>query len=52
MGGTGLMRRTGPFGEYAPKRGATLLNDVTFENYHQFRSDSRILIGNIPVPTQ
>jgi hypothetical protein len=51
MGGMGLMRRTGPFGEYAPTRGATLLNDVTFENYHQFRSDSRILTGNIPAPT-
>ena len=33
-----------------PIPGATLLNDVTFDNYHQFRSESRILTGNIPVP--
>jgi len=50
MGGMGLMRRIGPFGKYARTRKATLLNDVTFDNYHQFRSDSRILTGNIPAP--
>jgi hypothetical protein len=45
MGGTAVL-------ESDPIPGVTLLNDVTFDNYHQFRSDSRILIGNIPVPTQ
>ncbi|MGA3045638.1 MAG: hypothetical protein ABSD67_03395 [Terracidiphilus sp.] len=28
---------------------ATLLNDVTFEDYHLFRSESRILTGVIPI---
>jgi hypothetical protein len=36
--------------ESDPIPGAALLNDVTFDNYHQFRSESRILIGNIPTP--
>ena len=29
---------------------ATLLNDVTFADYHLFRSDSRILSGDVPLP--
>ena len=29
---------------------AVSLNDVTFSNYHLFRSDSRILTGDVPAP--
>jgi VWFA-related protein len=36
------------FKVYGPYK--TLLNDVTFANYHLFRSESRILPGFIPVP--
>jgi hypothetical protein len=50
MGETGSMGVPGPFGEPTLAPDAPLLNDMTFENYHQFRSDSRILMGNIPVP--
>jgi hypothetical protein len=50
MGDMRFMGGTDPFGEYAPSPEATLLNDVTFEDYHQFRADSRILTGNIPAP--
>ncbi len=50
MGDMRFMSGTDPLGEYTPGPEATLLNDVTFENYHQFRSDSRILTGNIPAP--
>jgi hypothetical protein len=39
-----------PFGRPTPLSDATLLNDVTFGDYHQFRSDSRILTGNFPAP--
>jgi hypothetical protein len=52
MGDMRFMGGTDPLGEYAPSPEATLLNDVTFENYHQFRSESRILTGNIPAPTR
>ena len=31
---------------------STLLNDVTFADYHQFRATSRILTGNIPTSNQ
>lgn len=41
--------RTDPFGGFAPPP-APLLNDVTFDNYHQFRSESRILPGVVPAP--
>ncbi len=47
MGAKGLLLRTDPFGEFAPPE-SPLLNDVTFDNYHQFRSESRILTGAIP----
>ena len=47
MGASELMRTIGP-GEYAPSPEATLLNDVTFGDYRVFRSESRILIGDIP----
>ena len=49
MGETGLRLRTDPFGEFAPPP-SPLLNDVVFDNYHQFRSESRILPGVIPNP--
>jgi hypothetical protein len=49
MRGMGIMG-VYPFTRSASTSDTTLLNDMTFENYHQFRSDSRILIGNIPVP--
>ena len=42
MGDTALRLRTDPFGGFAAPA-APLLNDVTFDNYHQFRSDIRIL---------
>jgi hypothetical protein len=47
MGTKRSLRVRGLFGEFAPPE-ATLLNDVTYGNYHQFRSESRILTGNIP----
>ena len=34
----------------APTSHATLLNDVTFGDYHLFGSDARILTGNVPAP--
>lgn len=40
-----------PFGGLSPTgEAALLLNDVTFEDYHLFRSESRILTGDIPAP--
>jgi hypothetical protein len=48
---TGSMGVPGPFGESTSAPDTPHLNDVTFDNYHQFRSESRILTGNIPVPT-
>jgi hypothetical protein len=50
MGETGSMGVPGPFGESTSAPDAPLLNDVTFDNYHQFRSESRILTGNVSVP--
>jgi hypothetical protein len=50
MGGTGSMGVPGPFGELTLAPDAPLLNDVTFDNYHQFRSESRILPGVISAP--
>jgi hypothetical protein len=44
MGGAAVL-------EPDPIPGATLLNDVIFDNYHQFRSESRILTGVIPAPS-
>jgi hypothetical protein len=41
MSGTAIL-------ESDPVPAAPLLNDVTFDNYHQFRSESRILPGIIP----
>ena len=38
------------FKVYGPFK--TVLNDVKFDNYHLFRSESRILPGFIPVPNQ
>jgi hypothetical protein len=46
----GLSDGMGPFGLSVRTPEATLLNDVTFEDYHLFRSSSRILTGNIPAP--
>jgi hypothetical protein len=48
---TGSMGVPGPFGESTSAPDTPHLNDVTFDNYHQFRSESRILTGNIPAPT-
>ncbi|HEX6494355.1 MAG TPA: hypothetical protein VF018_02645, partial [Acidobacteriaceae bacterium] len=39
-----------PFGRPTPTSDATLLNDVTFEGYHLFRADARILTRNVPTP--
>jgi hypothetical protein len=39
-----------PFTTSPSKGNTTLLNDMTFDNYHQFRSESRILSGIIPTP--
>jgi hypothetical protein len=50
IGETGSMGAPGLLGESTSAPDTPLLNDVTFENYHQFRSESRILIGNIPLP--
>jgi hypothetical protein len=47
MRGMGIMD-VYPFGRATPTSHVTLLNGMTFENYHQFRSESRILTGNIP----
>ena len=46
----GLMGGIGPFGPPGPTPEATLLNDVTFGDYHLFRSESHILTGIFPVP--
>ncbi len=50
LAATGLFNGMGPLGRPAQNPEDTLLNDVTFDNYHQFRSDSRILTGDIPTP--
>jgi hypothetical protein len=47
---TGSMGVPGPFGESTSAPDTPHLNDVTFDNYHQFRSESRILSGFIPAP--
>jgi hypothetical protein len=47
---TGSMGVLGPFGESTSAPDTPHLNDVTFDNYHQFRSESRILSGYVPVP--
>jgi hypothetical protein len=36
----------------APNSEDTLMNDVTFEDYHLFRSDLRIFPGDLPTPDQ
>ncbi|MGB9077377.1 MAG: hypothetical protein WCC26_11110, partial [Terracidiphilus sp.] len=46
----GLTGGMGPFVRSAQPPQGILLNDVTFEDYHLFRSNSRILTGNIPAP--
>jgi hypothetical protein len=50
MGEAGSMGVPGLFGEPTSAPDGPRLNDVTFDNYHQFRSESRILTGNIPAP--
>ena len=50
MSETGSMGALGPFGESTLAQDAPLLNDVTFDDYHQFRSESRILSGYTPAP--
>ena len=51
MGDMGSMAGTRPVRRIHFRAGGhPILNDVTFENYHQFRSESRILTGNIPAP--
>jgi hypothetical protein len=50
MAEMGSMVVLGPFGESTSVPDTPRLNDVTFDNYHQFRSDSRILSGYIPAP--
>lgn len=50
MGETGSMGVPGLFGESTVAPDAPLLNDVTFDNYHQFRSDVRMLPEYIPAP--
>ena len=51
MAETGSMGVPGVFRESTSAPQNPHLNDVTFDNYHQFRSESRILTGNIPAPT-
>jgi hypothetical protein len=50
MAETGSLGVLGPFGESTSAPDTPHLNDVTFDNYHQFRSESRILSGYIPAP--
>jgi len=50
MSASGLIHTIGPFGESAPTPASPHLNDVTFDNYHQFRSESRILTGFSQAP--
>ena len=50
MGGTESIGVPGLFGEPTLAPDTLLLNDMTFENYHQFRSESRILSGIISTP--
>jgi hypothetical protein len=49
MRGMGIMG-VYPFTRSASTSDTTLLNDMTFDNYHQFRSKSRILSGYISAP--
>ena len=44
---SGLTGFTDSFGRSAPTPEATLLNDVTFEDYRLFRAESRILTGKV-----
>jgi hypothetical protein len=44
----GMASEIHPTGRPNQNPDATLLNDVAFENYHLFRSTSRILTGDIP----
>lgn len=46
----GLAGQFDPYGRVSPAEEAILLNDVTFDDYHLFRSESRILTGNTPTP--
>ena len=46
----GLADESNPFGQSVQTPQAILLNDVKFEDYHLFRSDSRILTGTTPAP--
>jgi hypothetical protein len=50
MAETGSMGVLGPFGESTSAPDIPRLNDVTFDNYHQFRSESRILSRYTPAP--
>jgi hypothetical protein len=50
MAETGSMGVLGPFGESTSAPDTPHLNDVTFDDYHQFRSESRILSGYTPAP--
>jgi hypothetical protein len=50
MAETGSMGVLGPFGESTSAPDTPHLNDVMFDNYHQFRSESRILSGYTPAP--
>ena len=46
----GLADESSPFGQSVQTPQAILLNDVKFEDYHLFRSYSRILTGTTPAP--
>jgi hypothetical protein len=46
----GLAGGTGSLGRSAQPPQAILLNDVKFDDYHLFRSNLRILTGNITAP--
>jgi hypothetical protein len=50
MGGTESMGVPGLFGDPTFAPDTLLLNDMIFANYHQFRSESRILSGIISTP--
>jgi hypothetical protein len=45
----GLTGGIDPFGGFAQTPQTILLNDVIFDDYHLFRSNSRILTGDVPV---
>jgi hypothetical protein len=46
----GVASEIDPIGRPGQNPNATLLNDVTFEDYHLFRSSSRMVTGDIPAP--